>query len=130
RDFLKKAGLLSSAAITLPSLQNEVFASSNFNMSGFAAPKIDTVKVAVIGLGMRGPGAVDRLSYIEGVDIVALCDKHADRVTKAQIILTKKDLKEAKAYSGEDGWKTMLKHEELDVVYITTPWEYHAPMAT
>ncbi|WP_312698033.1 Gfo/Idh/MocA family protein [Sphingobacterium mizutaii] len=129
RDFLKKAGLLSSAAITLPSLQNEVFASSNFNMSGFAAPKIDKVKVAVIGLGMRGPGAVDRLSYIEGVDIVALCDKHADRVTKAQTILTKKGLKEAKAYSGEDGWKTMLKNEELDLVYITTPWEYHAPMA-
>lgn len=129
RDFLKKTGLLSSAAITLPSLQNELFASSNFNMSGFAAPKIDKVKVAVIGLGMRGPGAVDRLSYIEGVDIVALCDKHADRVTKAQTILTKKGLKEAKAYSGEDGWKTMLKNEELDLVYITTPWEYHAPMA-
>ncbi|WP_313368341.1 Gfo/Idh/MocA family oxidoreductase [Sphingobacterium mizutaii] len=129
RDFLKKAGLLSSAAVTLPSLQNEVFASSNFNMSGFAAPKIEKVKVAVIGLGMRGPGAVDRLSYIEGVDIVALCDKHADRVTKAQTILTKKGLKEAKAYSGEDGWKTMLKNEELDLVYITTPWEYHAPMA-
>ncbi len=129
RDFLKKAGLLSSAAITLPSLQNEVFASSNFNMSGFAAPKIDKVKVAVIGLGMRGPGAVDRLSYIEGVEIVALCDKHADRVTKAQTILTKKGLKEAKAYSGEDGWKSMLKNEELDLVYITTPWEYHAPMA-
>ncbi len=129
RDFLKKAGLLSSVAITLPSLQNEVFASSAINMSGFAAPKIDKVKIAVIGLGMRGPGAVDRLSYIEGAEIVALCDKHADRVAKAQTILTKKGLKEAKAYSGEDGWKSMLKNEELDLVYITTPWEYHAPMA-
>ncbi len=129
RDFLKKAGLLSSVAITLPSLQNEVFASQNFNMSGFAAPKIDKVKVAIIGLGMRGPGAVDRISYIEGAEIVALCDRHADRVTKAQTILTKKGLKEAKAYSGEDGWKTMLKNEELDLVYICTPWEYHAPMA-
>ncbi|WKK58047.1 Gfo/Idh/MocA family protein [Sphingobacterium sp. BN32] len=129
RDFLKKAGLLSSVAITLPSLQNEVFASQNFNMSGFAAPKIDKVKVAIIGLGMRGPGAVDRISYIEGAEIVALCDRHADGVTKAQTILTKKGLKEAKAYSGEDGWKTMLKNEELDLVYICTPWEYHAPMA-
>jgi len=129
RDFLKKAGLLSSVAITLPSLQNEVFASSNFNMSGFAAPKIEKVKVAIIGLGMRGPGAVDRISYIEGAEIVALCDRHADRVTKAQTILTKKGLNEAKAYSGEDGWKTMLKNEDLDLVYICTPWELHAPMA-
>ncbi|MGN5954782.1 Gfo/Idh/MocA family protein [Sphingobacterium lactis] len=129
RDFLKKAGVLSSVAITLPSLQNEVLAAPGFNMSGFAAPKIDKVKVAIIGLGMRGPGAVDRISYIEGAEIVALCDKHADRVTKAQGILTKKGLKEAKAYSGEDGWRTMLKNEELDLVYICTPWEYHAPMA-
>ena len=129
RDFLKKASLLSSVAITLPSLQNEVFAANRFNMSGFAAPKIDKVKVAIIGLGMRGPGAVDRISYIEGADIVALCDKHPDRVSKAQTILTKKGLKEATAYSGEDGWKTMLKNEELDLVYICTPWNYHAPMA-
>ncbi len=129
RDFLKKASLLSSVAITLPTLQNEAFGASQFNMSGFAAPKIDKVKVAIIGLGMRGPGAVDRISYIEGAEIVALCDKHADRVTKAQQILTKKGLKEAKSYSGEDGWKTMLKNEELDLVYICTPWEYHAPMA-
>lgn len=129
RDFLKKAGLLSSVAITLPSLQNEVFASTNFNMSGFAAPKIDKIKVAIIGLGMRGPGAVDRISYIEGAEIVALCDKHPDRVAKAQTILTGKGLKEAKSFSGEDGWKTMLKNEELDLVYICTPWEYHAPMA-
>jgi len=129
REFLKKAGLLSSVAITLPSLQNEVFASTNFNMSGFAAPKVDKIKVAIIGLGQRGPGAVDRISYIEGAEIVALCDRHADRVAKAQTILTKKGLKEAKAYSGEDGWKSLLKNEELDLVYICTPWEYHAPMA-
>ena len=48
RDFLKKASLLSSVAITLPSLQNDVFAAKRFNMSGYAAPKIDKVKVAVI----------------------------------------------------------------------------------
>ena len=129
RDFLRKASLLSSVAITLPSLQNDVFAAKRFNMSGYAAPKIDKVKVAVIGLGMRGPGAVDRISYIEGAEIVALCDRHADRVAKAQTILTKKGLNEAKSYSGEDGWKSMLKNEELDLVYICTPWEYHAPMA-
>lgn len=129
RDFLKKAGLLSSVAITLPTLNNQVYAATAFNMSGFSAPKIDKVKVAVIGLGMRGPGAVDRLSYIDGVEIVALCDKHPERVTKAQTILSKKGLKEAKSFSGENGWLTLLKNEEIDLVYICTPWEFHAPMA-
>jgi len=130
RDFLKKATLLSGAAITLPAINNAALAAAPaFNMSGFVAPKIEKVRVAVIGLGMRGPGAVDRLSYIEGAEIVALCDKHADRVTKAQKILTSKGLNEAKSYSGEDGWQQMLKEVELDLVYICTPWAFHAPMA-
>ncbi|HLQ98780.1 MAG TPA: Gfo/Idh/MocA family oxidoreductase [Sphingobacterium sp.] len=129
RTFLKSAGILSGAAISLPTLADEVNLAPKFNMTGYAAPKIDTVKVAIIGLGMRGPGAVDRLSYIEGVDIVALCDKQKDRAEKAQGILDKKNMPKAKIYSGENGWKTMLKDEELDLVYICTPWEYHAEMS-
>jgi len=130
RDFLKNASLLSSAAIVLPSINNAaVAAAPRFNMWGYGAPKIDKVRIAVIGLGMRGPGAVDRLSYIDGTEIVALCDRHADRVTKAQKILTNKGLKEAKAYSGDEGWLQLLKEEELDLVYICTPWEFHAPMS-
>mgnify|MGYP003469613814 FL=1 len=90
RDFLKKASLLSAAALAVPAINTEALAAPRFNMWGYAAPKIDKVRVAVIGLGMRGPGAVDRLSYIEGVEIVALCDKYADRVAKNQKILTNK----------------------------------------
>jgi len=129
RDFLKRATLLSGAAVALPALNKATAAAPRFNMWGYAAPKIDKVRIGVIGLGMRGPGAVDRLSYIEGTEITALCDRHADRVAKAQNILTKKGLKEAKAYSGEDGWQQMLKEEQLDLVYICTPWEFHAPMS-
>jgi len=129
RDFLKKATLLSSAAMALPALNKATAAAPRFNMWGYAAPKIDKVRIGIIGLGMRGPGAVDRLSYIEGTEITALCDRHADRVAKAQNILAKKGLKEAKAYSGEDGWQQMLREEQLDLVYICTPWEFHAPMS-
>ena len=34
------------------------------------APKIDTVRVGFIGLGMRGPGAVSRWTHIPGTKIV------------------------------------------------------------
>ena len=37
-------------------------------------PKIQTVRVGFVGLGMRGPGAVERWTHIPGVQIVALCD--------------------------------------------------------
>jgi hypothetical protein len=101
----------------------------SFNMSGYAAPRIDKVRIGIIGLGMRGPGAVDRLSYIDGVEIKALCDKFPDRATKAQAILQKKGLPKAKEYSGEDGWKAMVQNEALDLVYICTPWHLHTPMS-
>ncbi len=42
-----------------------------FNMSGFAAPALPVVRIGIIGLGDRGSGAVQRLSYIDGVEIKA-----------------------------------------------------------
>ena len=99
------------------------------NMSGYAAPKLDKVRIGFIGLGMRGPGAVERMSHIDGVDIVALCDKFPDRVAKAQKILDKAGLPQARAYSGDDGWKQLCESNDIDLVYICTPWSWHTPMA-
>src|SRR6188474_2511194 len=56
----------------------------SFNMCGYAAPKLDKVRIGFVGLGMRGPGAVERMSFIEGVEIKALCDQYPDRVDAAQ----------------------------------------------
>jgi predicted dehydrogenase len=101
-----------------------------FNMSGFAAPKIDVVRVGVIGLGSRGPGAVERLSKIDGLEIKALCDKLPDRVENAQGILAKNGLPAAKGYTGStEIWKELCQSNELDLVYITTPWSLHTTMA-
>lgn len=100
-----------------------------FNMCGFAAPKLPVVRVAVIGLGMRGSGAVERLSYIEGVEITALCDKLEDRVKSAQKILEKMGRPPAKEYSGAEAWKAVCESKDVDLVYTPTPWELHAPIA-
>ncbi|MCR9084306.1 MAG: acetylgalactosaminidase, partial [Cyclobacteriaceae bacterium] len=89
RDFLKSAGALgmglfgaghASAKSILP-LEAQYGTSRNqqFNMCGYAAPKLETVRIGIVGLGMRGPGAVDRLSKIEGVEIKALCDLIPER---------------------------------------------------
>ncbi len=104
-------------------------ADTSGNMCGFAAPKLQTVRVGIIGLGMRGPGAVERLGFIEGVEIKGLCDKYPDRVEKAQGILRKAGLPAAKAYSGEEGWKALCSSNDVDLIYICTPWHLHTPMA-
>lgn len=101
-----------------------------FNMSGYAAPKLEKVRIGHIGLGNRGPGAVERMSYIDGAEIVALCDVLPDRIEKCQKILDKKGLPRAKAYTGsKDAWKEMCQNPDIDLIYITTPWAWHTPMA-
>lgn len=100
-----------------------------FNMCGYAAPKIETVRVGVIGLGQRGSEAVERLSYIEGVEIVALCDKYPDRIAAAQKSLVKMQRPKAKEFSGEEGWKALCESNDIDLVYTPTPWHLHTPIA-
>ncbi|WP_266202385.1 Gfo/Idh/MocA family protein [Pontibacter kalidii] len=103
-----------------------------FNMSGYSAPKLDKVRIGFVGLGMRGPGAVYRMSNIEGVEIKALCDLIPERAEKV-----KKELQERTGtahnpalYSGkEDSWKEMFERDDLDLIYITTPWDLHTPQA-
>ena len=96
---------------------------------GLTTPKLDTVRVGFIGLGMRGPGAVSRFTHIPGTKVVALCDIRPERVEAAQNILKKAGLPEAAAYSGsEDAWKQLCERDDIDLVYIATDWKHHAQM--
>lgn len=94
------------------------------------APKLDVVRVGFIGLGMRGPGAVERFTHIEGTKTIALCDLSQERVDKAQDILTKAGLPKAASYAGsQDAWKQLCDRPDIDLVYIATDWKTHAEMA-
>lgn len=96
----------------------------------FAVDPIEDVRIGFIGLGMRGPDAVERMTYIDGVTVVALCDLVPERVEKVQTdILESRDLPRAAAYSGEEGWKELCDRDDIDLVYICTNWQTHVPMA-
>ena len=78
RDFLKVAALAAGSGIMLGGCTAGEFsntASAGFNMSGYRAPKIPKVRIGFVGLGMRGPGAVRRMTHIEGVEISSFCYK-------------------------------------------------------
>ena len=59
---------------------------------GLRVPKMATVRVGFVGLGMRGPGAVGRFTHIPGVQIVALCDYEEARAEACQALLRKAGL--------------------------------------
>ncbi len=142
RNFLKITGLagltvsggsiLNSlaakpAANKLP-LLNENKYQQTFNMCGYAAPKLDTVRVGFIGLGQRGPGHVYNMSKLGGVEIKALCD-----IRKASVDKVKNKLNAAHRptlYSGgKDEWKKLCDRKDIDLVFIATPWNMHVDMA-
>ena len=102
-----------------------------FNMCGYSAPKLDTVRVGFIGLGNRGPVNLDAMAYVQGVEITALCDKRMVRVENAQKILAKHGLPPAVQYGGsEDAWIEMCKNPDIDLISIAAPrGPLHAKMA-
>ena len=147
RDFLKVAGLggvaltgsgLASCAagaeeknVQFPDtlkLSKKVHTQS-FNMTGYAAPPIDTVKIAYIGLGNRGSGAIRRMVNIANTEIRAIADIVPEKVEKAKEFLASKG-SSPDTYSGsEDSWKEAVQRDDIDLVYVCTPWALHAPMA-
>ncbi len=96
---------------------------------GLTAPKMEKVRVAFVGLGMRGPGAVNRFAHIPGVEVMALCDYEAKRAEACQEYLRKQGLAPAAIYSGEDGYKALCQRDDIDLVYVATDWDHHFPVA-
>lgn len=99
------------------------------SMLEFRADPIPVVRVGFVGLGMRGPGAVERFTHLDGVEIKALCDKYPDRAHKCQAYLEKAGLPAADEYSGEEGYKQLCEREDIDLVYIATNWQTHVDIA-
>ena len=91
-----------------------------------AIPAIPVVRIAYIGLGMRGSDAVERMTHIQGVEIVALCDMLEDRTKAANEALVKRGFPKAKEFFGEESWKKVTALPNVDLVYIATDWKNHA----
>ena len=72
---------------------------------GMVTPKMDVVRVAFVGLGMRGPGAVERWTHIPGIEIKALCDHVKERAEGCNGYLKKASMPPADIYYGENGYK-------------------------
>ena len=96
---------------------------------GLTVPKLEVVRVGFVGLGMRGPGAVESFTHIPGTQIVALCDYEQERAERCQEYLRKASMPEAAIYSGEKGYEELCKRDDIDLVYVATDWMHHFPVA-
>lgn len=87
---------------------------------------MDKVNIGVIGLGGRGQSMIDPLLKMDDVNVVAVCDKYADRIEE-----TISDIVEAgrPKPAGTADYMEVITNPEVDAVYIATDWATHVDIA-
>src|SRR5690606_21918307 len=88
----------------------------------------EEVRVGLIGLGNRGGGQDLRFAAVSKVTAVA--DIRPERVTRTiNRIMNQgfQDVEPAGYSDGEEDYLNLLERDDIDLVYIATPWEWHYP---
>ncbi len=141
REFLKLTGLvgagilaggakpLNTSAQVINGSPSKPVSIQKFNMSGYAAPKLNTVRLGFIGLGNRGPTHLEHATKLEGVEIKALCDLRPEKIAAAKRLIQTAGFKPDTYTGKEEEWKKVCDRKDIDLIYIATPWHLHVPMA-
>lgn len=99
------------------------------SVMGLRCEPLKTVRIGLIGLGMRGSEAVRRLIQVEGAEVIAIADVVPKAVKDANKQITDAGLKAALEFSGEEDWKKICQRDDIDLIYQCTPWLLHTPIA-
>jgi hypothetical protein len=86
-------------------------------------------RVAFIGTGKRGTSLLENLLAASG-QVIALCDvvpEHAQHA--ASLVVAAGQAKPQLYTDGPYAFETMLNMNDIDLVLVATPWNWHAEMA-
>ncbi|MDQ2985951.1 MAG: Gfo/Idh/MocA family oxidoreductase [Armatimonadota bacterium] len=134
RDFIRAAGatgvgLMAGGLPSVASLTARTVAGTQ-SAAGLTVPKLETVRLAFIGVGARGSGHVEQMLLMDGVEIKAICDTHAPSAQASAKACTDKGRPTPEIYTnGVDDYKRMYDRGDIDAVLIATPWEDHVRMS-
>ena len=101
-------------------------ASTMVHSSVAAAAESRDLRLAVIGCGGRGTGAINNsLSIHDGVKLVAAADLQIDNCSRLVAAMTKAfpdkvAVSEGNLYAGLDGYQRVLDNPDVDLVLLTT----------
>lgn len=118
KDFIKNAGLAAASLAVLP---------ARGGVSGRSADPL--VRVAIIGVGLRGQNHLDLLLRRQDVEVTAICDIDQRMLASSREMISKSGKKMPEVFTGDlYAWKKMLEKKGPDAVIIATPWEWHKEM--
>jgi predicted dehydrogenase len=130
RDFMKKAAAAGISAAVATSMLNACASGRSLaTKPGLPdVPPMDKVRIGFVGVGMQGSSHVRNFLHIDHVEIKAICDIVEDKVKEMQTLVTEAGFPEPTGYSkGEYDFIRMCEEEDLDLVFISTPWKWHVP---
>lgn len=119
RDFIKKTGGLTAAAIIAPS----IIPAKSLGLNGFIPPS-DKITVGFIGVGWMGTSNLESFLREKDAQVVALCDIDKEHLAEGKEIV---DFK----YGSNDcslyhDYRELLARKDIDAVVISTPDHWHA----
>ena len=139
RKFIKNSAISGLAAAAGNGLsdrnnQSEKRPPEGKYMGDFSATKLKNIRAAFIGVGARGGSHLKFFGMLPNTEIVAVSDLYQDNTDKwvkisGEIGNGERHTTVKGYYGNEDKWKLMLEEVRPDVVFISTNWSNHAPMA-
>jgi len=90
----------------------------------------DTVRIAIVGTGLRGKSMLREWLGVDNVRITALCDIVPEKVEQAKQIMKRNghDYEPATFTAGEHDFENLVTRDDIDFVYTATPWQWHTPV--
>lgn len=141
RDILKDAALAGAGLVlggrALGAHEGEAGAASPGEvprqaptMAGVPFERRDTVRIAIVGTGLRGRSVLNEWLAVPNVRITALCDTVPEKVEMAvqQVRRAGHDHEPARFTAGERAFEQLVQRDDIDIVYTATPWEWHVPI--
>ncbi len=133
RDVLKAAGAIGAGLVSAGALAEMAPMEpqrKGKSVAELVVPKMDKIRVGFIGVGARGSGHVAQMMLLEGVEVKAICDPHLPSCNASVARVVKAGRPAPTAYTnGDYDFKKMLDRDDIDIVIIATPWQWHTPMA-
>lgn len=131
RELLKAAGIAGVGLTTshlIDAHAAQRTASKNATMIGVKFESRDVVRLGIIGVGLRGTDVLGEFLAIDKVVVSAVCDVVKDKCLRAAQLIEKAGHKTPGIYAdGERDFERLVTRDDLDFIYIATPWEWHVP---
>ncbi|HKQ05423.1 MAG TPA: Gfo/Idh/MocA family oxidoreductase [Blastocatellia bacterium] len=89
----------------------------------------DVMRLAIVGVGLRGTSVLGEFLNIDNVRITAVCDVVKEKCQRAAKMIEAKGQKPPAIYAnGDHDFENLCKRDDIDFVYTATPWEWHVPV--